>query len=86
MLLSVQLLDRGQTNIASASDLLTLRLPISDPHGTALTIVEFVNNETGKRRASEASEWWGMSSPNGCVCGVITPAMTPAEEKEEIKF
>ncbi|KAH8905839.1 hypothetical protein BR93DRAFT_707543 [Coniochaeta sp. PMI_546] len=66
----------------------TLVLPASeDPHAAALRIVELVK-EMDARSRSQGS--WGPvnDAPESrgrggdCVCGVITPLLTPAEERE----
>lgn len=63
-----------------------LDVPDLEPHGTALKILEFVNNETSKRRNGEADEWSSISASSSCICGVITPVLTPAEERGEMRF
>jgi hypothetical protein len=63
-----------------------LFVPDLEPHGTALKILEFVSNEMSKKKAAETDEWSSVSASSSCVCGVITPVLTPAEERGEMRF
>jgi hypothetical protein len=71
----------------------TLFLPdATDPHAAALRIVEFLKEFAARRRShgdweavNDASRRVGRDGEGGCGCGVITPVLTPAEERE-IRF
>jgi hypothetical protein len=69
----------------------TLVLPDEDdpPHAVALRIAEFVREINARRRSSGWEELEGKRDGVGwgdCVCGVITPVLTPAEESSGMRF